>query len=91
MVSFDPSILVFAGSKGQATENNILRHKEFVVNIVDEGKELELALAGGARIMGLRMEDVAKLLGLAQQALLKWFCSEISDLIRVRRKRLNIP
>lgn len=36
MVSFEPPIIMFAGSKGNVTENNILKTQDFVVNIVDE-------------------------------------------------------
>jgi flavin reductase (DIM6/NTAB) family NADH-FMN oxidoreductase RutF len=36
MVSFEPPILVFSGSEGQATENNVLLNREFVANIVDD-------------------------------------------------------
>jgi len=35
MVSFEPSILMFSGTKGNITENNILETKCFGVNIVD--------------------------------------------------------
>ena len=35
MVSFEPSILMFSGSKGNQTENNILETKCFTVNLVD--------------------------------------------------------
>ncbi|MCP4178394.1 MAG: flavin reductase family protein [bacterium] len=35
MVSFEPPILMFSGSKNNLTENNILKTKSFVVNIVD--------------------------------------------------------
>ncbi len=34
MVSMEPSILMFSGSKGNTTENNIIQTKSFVVNIV---------------------------------------------------------
>jgi flavin reductase (DIM6/NTAB) family NADH-FMN oxidoreductase RutF len=35
MVSFEPSILMFSGSKGNATENNILEIGNFGVNLVN--------------------------------------------------------
>jgi flavin reductase (DIM6/NTAB) family NADH-FMN oxidoreductase RutF len=35
MVSFEPPILMFAGSKGNTTENNITETKCFAVNFVD--------------------------------------------------------
>ena len=35
MVSFEPPILMFSGSKGNTTENNILKTGSFAVNFVD--------------------------------------------------------
>ncbi len=35
MVSFDPPVLMFSGTKGNTTENNILQTSSFVVNTVD--------------------------------------------------------
>jgi flavin reductase (DIM6/NTAB) family NADH-FMN oxidoreductase RutF len=35
MVSFDPPILMFSGSKGNTTENNVLRTGCFAINLVD--------------------------------------------------------
>ena len=35
MAAFEPPMLMFSGTKGNTTENNILRTKCFVVNIVD--------------------------------------------------------
>src|SRR3990167_6653507 len=36
MASFEPPMLVFSGSSGQTTEDNILGTQSFVINIVDE-------------------------------------------------------
>ena len=36
MVSFAPPILIFSGTKGNETENNVLKSREFVLNLVDE-------------------------------------------------------
>ena len=35
MVSFEPPVLMFSGTKGNTTENNILQNENFCVNFID--------------------------------------------------------
>ncbi|MEW6456254.1 MAG: flavin reductase family protein [Acidobacteriota bacterium] len=42
MVSFEPPILMFSGTKGNTTERNIIEHNCFAVNFVDSSMASEV-------------------------------------------------